>query len=63
MLSKEDCRSLLAFLKGILIPSPPYRAGRATRSRSSSLGGGRPVDGQLGANIRGNSVEICPLAQ
>ena len=46
VISKEDCRSLLAFLKGILIPSPPYRAGRAKRSRSSSLGGGRPVDGQ-----------------
>ena len=46
MVISKDCRSLLAFLKGILIPSPPYRAGRAKRSRSSSLGGGRPVDGQ-----------------
>ena len=42
-MSKEDCSSLSAFLEGILIPSPPSRAGREKRSHLVSLGGGLPV--------------------
>ena len=43
VISKEDCNSQLAFLKGILIHSPPCCVGRAKRSRLRSLGGGLPV--------------------
>ena len=52
VISKEDCNSLLTFLEGILIPSPPCRAGRAKRSRSRSLGGGLRAFGESREQVR-----------
>ena len=57
--SREDCSSLAAVSDGILIPSPPSRAGRAKRTHSRSLGGGVPVSARsrsdLSISSRGDS--------
>ena len=57
--SREDFSSLAAVSDGILIPSPPSRAGRAKRAHSRSLGGGLPVSAgsrsDLSISSRGDS--------
>ena len=59
MTSRDDCSSPLAALEGILIPSPPSRAGRANRAYSRSLGGGLPMSAgrssDLSTSSRGES--------
>ena len=42
-MSRDACSSLLAALEGILIPSPPSRAGRANKANSRSSGDGLPL--------------------
>ena len=43
VICREDWNSLFAVLEGIVISNPPWRAGRAKRSPSRSLGGCLPV--------------------